>query len=305
MDRRAAWVLGIVFGGLFLTLFGFLFILYIAVKSDERGGFAAAGDRVGVVEVLGPIADSKKTVEALDELKDDEGVKAIVVRIDSPGGSVGPSQEIYDAIKRVREKKHVLVSMGSMAASGGYYIACAGEKVYANPGTLTGSIGVVMQVPDVSGLLAWANVEMNTITSGKLKDSGSPFRDMTEEERAYFKALLDDVHQQFISAVADGRKLPVEEVRPYADGRVFSGRQAKEWKLVDELGGLSAAVAEAGKLAGIEGEPKVQYPKEERGFFRELLSGEDLDGMVKGATRTALSQLGVGLQFRLPLVDAH
>ncbi|MHB8879650.1 MAG: signal peptide peptidase SppA [Myxococcaceae bacterium] len=305
MDRRSAWVLGIVFGGLFLCLFGFLLVLYLAVKSDGGGG-SLSGDRVGGVEILGPISVSKRALKDLAEFKDNEKVKAIVVRVDSPGGSVGPSQEIYEAIKRINQKKKVVVSMGSMAASGGFYIACAGEKVYANPGTLTGSIGVIMQIPNVSGVLKWAGVEMNTITSGKLKDSGSPFRPMSEEEHRYFEALLLDVHQQFIEAVAEGRKLKVDDVRPFADGRVFSGKQAKEMKLVDELGGLEDAVAAAGKLGGIEGEPKTEYPKREKKLLKELLGGDEVDTLFQGAAVKALEHLGgVGLQYRLPLVDAQ
>ncbi len=286
MDRRAAWVLGIVFGGLFLCLFGFLFILALAVKGDGKG-ISAGVDRVGVIEIVGPIADSKRILKDLAEFKEDEHIKAIVLRIDSPGGSVGPSQEIYEAVKKLRQKKKVLVSMGSLAASGGYYIACAGDRVYANPGTLTGSIGVIMQVPNVAGLMKWANLEMNTITSGKMKDSGSPFREMSDQERAYFQSVLGDVHEQFIEAVAEGRKLTSDEVRPYADGRVFSGRQAKEWKLVDELGGIDDAIAEAGKLGGISGEPQVEYPKRERNFVKELLGQEDAEALFRGPAAAA------------------
>lgn len=305
MDRRSAWVLGIIFGGLFFCLFGFLFVLYLAVKSDGSGG-SISGDRVGVVEISGTITDSKRALKDLKEFRDNDHVKAVVVRVDSPGGSVGPSQEIFDAIKRLNQKKKVVVSMGSMAASGGFYIACAGEKVFANPGTLTGSIGVIMQIPNVSGVLKWAGVEMNTITAGKRKDSGSPFRPMTDEERAYFDALLADVHEQFIQAVADGRKMKVEDVRPYADGRVFSGRQAKELKLVDELGGIDDAIAAAGKLGGIEGEPKVEYIKRDKKLLRELFGQEEADTLFEGAAVKALERLGgVGLQYRLPLVDAQ
>lgn len=306
MDRRAAWVLGLVFGGLFLTLFGFLFILYLAVQSHETPRLGRSQSGVGVVELQGPIADSKKFLEQLEDFREDDGIKAVVVRVDSPGGAVGPSQEIYDAIFKAREKKHVLVSLGSVAASGGFYVACAGEKVYANPGTLTGSIGVIMQVPDLTGVLDWAGVHMNTITAGKLKDSGSPFRAMTAEERGYFQGVLDDVHEQFIHAVAKGRNLSVDEVRPHADGRVFSGRQAKEWKLVDELGGLSAAVAEAGKLAGLEGEPKIIYPEKQRHLLRELLSEEELGTFLRGvATKVFGRSTFKGLEYRSPLIDAQ
>src|SRR5260370_6145795 len=199
MDRRSDWVLGIIFGGLFLCLFGFLLLLFMMVRSDGRTTLVA-GDRVGVVEVTGPITDSKKIVKELDDFREQDKVKSVVVRIDSPGGSVGASQEIYDAIKQIRKTKKVVASMGSLAASGGFYIACAGEKVFANPGTLTGSIGVIFQFPNIQGVLKWAGVQMQTITAGKAKDSGSPFREMTPDERAYFQSLLADVHQQFIEA---------------------------------------------------------------------------------------------------------
>lgn len=298
MDRRAAWVLGIIFGGLFLCLFGFLIVFAIAVKSDDHG--FGGGDKVGVVEIVGEIGDSKKTLKELHDFADADNIKAIVVRVDSPGGAVGPSQEIFDALLKLREKKKVVVSMGSIAASGGFYIASAGEKVFANPGTLTGSIGVIMQLPNVSGIMDWAHLKMNTVTAGKMKDSGSPFRDMTSEERQYFQGVLEDVHGQFIAAVAKGRGLKVEDVQPYADGRVFTGRQAKEWKLVDELGGFDEAVAEAGKLGGIKGEPKVEYPHHEKKLLRELLSGDDVDSLFEGAAAHVLGRY-TGLQYRMPM----
>lgn len=299
MDRRAAVVLGVVFGGMFACLFGFLILLYVAVKSGDGGGLdSSGGDKVGVIELTGTIMDSKKALKELKAFAEADHVKAIVLRVDSPGGAVGPSQEIYDAVKALKGRKKVVASMGSLAASGGFYVACAAEKVYANPGTLTGSIGVIMQTPEVSGLLRWAGVSMNTITAGKLKDAGSPFRQMTDEERAYFEAVLKDVHEQFIEAVADGRKLTVDEVRPWADGRVFSGRQAKDAKLVDELGGIDAAVADAAKMAGIKGEPKVEYPKQEKKFLRELLGEDDVSSLARDVVRGALG--GAGLLYQLP-----
>jgi protease IV len=301
MDRRAAWIIGLVFGGLFLCLFAFLALAWIAIHSGRAPGLAR-GERVGVVEVTGIIADGKNTLKELREFGESDSIRAIVVRVDSPGGSVGPSQEIYEAMKRLREKKHVLVSMGSIAASGGFYIACAGEKVYANPGTLTGSIGVISEFPNVSGLLKWAGVTMQTITAGKMKDSGSPFREMSADERAYFQGMLEDVHEQFISAVASGRRVPEAEVRKVADGRVFTGRKAKELKLVDELGGLQDAVREAGKLAGIRGEPRVEYPRKERPFLRELF-GDEADTMVHGLAARLGEVLGrPGFQFLMPAV---
>jgi protease-4 len=303
MDRRAAWILGLVFGGLFLCLFMFMALAWIAIQSGRSGNVIgrAGGDRVGVVEVAGVIADSKTTLRELREFSEDPRIRAIVVRIDSPGGSVGPSQEIFEGMRRVQKKKHVLSSMGSIAASGGFYIAMGGEKVFANPGTLTGSIGVISEFPNVSGLLKWAGVDMRTITAGKLKDAGSPFREMTSEERSYFQSMLEDVHGQFIGAVAESRKLPAEEVRKVADGRVFTGRKAKDLKLVDELGGLQDAVREAGKLAGMRGEPTIEYPARERPLFRAMF-GDEAQSLVHALSNRAAEVLSTPApQLLMPL----
>ncbi len=302
MDRRATWVLGIVFGGLFLCLFGFLALIFMAVQGggSRSGASLGVGDRVGVIEVVGPIMDSRQFLDDLKAFEEADHIKAIVIRVDSPGGGVAPSQEMYEAIKRARQTKKIYSSMGSLAASGGYYIAAATEKIYANPGTMTGSIGVIMQQPNVEGLLRWAGVSMNTITAGKLKDSGSPFRAMTVDERSYLESMLKDVHEQFIAAVANGRGLEVEAVRPHADGRVFTGRQAKDMKLVDELGGLQDAVTELGRSAGIKGTPEVEYPARKRKFLEELL-GEEANALMGGAAR-ALGRLeGPSLEYRIPL----
>jgi protease-4 len=306
VDRRAAWVIGIVFGGLVVCLFGFLVVLSMALGSGRKSSLSS-GDRVGVVEVTGPITDSKAVLKTIREFAEEEHIKAVVVRIDSPGGAVGPSQEIYSALRHLTAKKHVVASMGSVAASGGFYIACAAEKVYANPGTLTGSIGVIFEIPNVSGLMKWAGVEMRTLTAGKRKDSGSMFRDMTPEERSYLEDVLKDVHEQFIEAVADGRKLKVDEVRPSADGRVFTGRQAKELKLVDELGGFEDAVAAAGKMAGMTDEPpELEYPHKDKKLLEELL-GNGARSMVGGAASSVLEGLGggMGLQYRMPIVEGQ
>jgi protease IV len=311
MDRRAGWVIGIVFGGLFLCLFCFLALTWYALQDEHGssfgGGRFSGGPRVGVVEVTGTIMDSKKTLKELREFAEADTVKAIVIRIDSPGGAVGPSQEIYEAVRKLKDKKHVVMSMGSIAASGGFYIACAGEKIYANPGTLTGSIGVIFTFYNVQGLLKWAGVQVAPLTAGKMKDAGSPFREMTADERAYFRGVLDDVHDQFIQAVADGRNLTVDQVKPLADGRVFTGRQAKDYKLVDALGGLEDAVAEAGRLGGIKGQPKMEYPRKEKRMLAELF-GEDAETLLQGVAARVQEAVGSdGLQFRLapPAGEPH
>ncbi len=229
-------------------------------------------DRIALVRVEGVILDSQSTVTELKRFGENPFIKAIVLRIDSPGGGVVPSQEIYDAVQRVRNKnsKAVIASMGTVAASGGYYIASATDRIIANPGTLTGSIGVIMETANVEGLLKKIGVEGIVVKSGKFKDVGSPLRRMSDEERALLQSVMDDVHKQFIEAVAAGRSMEPAAVQALADGRIFTGRQAKEAKLVDELGNLEDAIQLAAELAGIEGEPKVVEPRR-RFSIRELI----------------------------------
>jgi protease-4 len=232
-------------------------------------------DRIALIRVEGVIVDSQATVGELKRFSENPSVKAIVLRIDTPGGGVVPSQEIYDAIKRVRNKnnKAVIASMGSVAASGGYYIAAATDRIVANPGTLTGSIGVIMETANIEGLLQKIGVEGVVIKSGKYKDVGSPLRKMSAEERGLLQAVMDDVHKQFIEAVAEGRSMELRAAQVLADGRIFTGRQAKEAKLVDELGDLEDAIQLAAEVVGIEGEPKVVEPRR-RFSLRELLDSK-------------------------------
>ena len=232
-------------------------------------------DRIALVRVEGVILDAQATIGELKRFSENPSIKAIVLRIDSPGGGVVPSQEIHDAVRRIRSKnnKAVIASMGSVAASGGYYIAAATDRIVANPGTLTGSIGVIMETANVEGLLQKIGVEGVVIKSGKYKDVGSPLRKMTDEERGLMQAVMDDVHKQFIEAVAEGRSLELNVAQALADGRVFTGRQAKDAKLVDELGDLEDAIQLAAEVAGIEGEPKVVEPRR-RFSLRELLDSK-------------------------------
>jgi protease-4 len=201
-------------------------------------------------------------------------IKAIVLRIDSPGGVVGPSQEIYEAVKKVNAVKKVVVSMGSVAASGGYYIAAPATLIFANPGTITGSIGVLMKLSNLEGLMGKIGMKSFTLKTGQFKDSGSPFRTMTRAERAVLQGVIDSTHQQFVRAVAAGRKLPVARVAALADGRILSGEQAKDLQLVDRLGTLQDAIEEAGRLGGIAGEPDVIHPPKKKGKMLDLLMEE-------------------------------
>lgn len=270
MDKRALVVLGIVFGGLFLVFFAFLFLAMTAMKGPAA---LATGPKIGVIEIQDVIRDSQKTLEDLKRFREDDAIEAVLVRIDSPGGAVGPSQEIHDAILETRKKKHVIASLGGTAASGGFYIAVACEKIVTNPGTLTGSIGVIMQFPNVQGLAQWAKVDMETVKSGKFKDVGNPFRPFGEEDEALLHDLIMNVYDQFLTAVAEGRGLEKDAVRPYADGRVLTGLQAKDIGLVDELGNFDHAVATLAELAEIKGEPQLVYPeKTQEELLRDLLS---------------------------------
>ena len=231
-------------------------------------------ERIAVVRVEGVILDAQQTIGELKRYGENPLVKAVVIRIDSPGGGVVPSQEIHDAVKRIRDKhnKLVIASMGTVAASGGYYIAAATDRIVANPGTLTGSIGVIMELANVEGLMKKIGVESVVIKSGDHKDLGSPFRAMNGEDRHILQNVMDDVHSQFIEAVAAGRSLDIKEVRALADGRIFTGRQAKTAKLVDELGDLNDAIKLAADMGGIEGEPRVVEPRK-RFSIRDFIEG--------------------------------
>ena len=221
------------------------------------------GERIALVRVEGPILDSKDVIDELKGHVKDPSIKAIVLRIDSPGGAVAPSQEIYEEIRKAVAKKKIVVSMGSVAASGGYYIAAPATRIVANPGTLTGSIGVIMEIPNVEGLMNKIGVKTEVIKSGRHKDIASVFRGIKKEEREILQGVLDNVHEQFIKAVAEGRKMLIEDVKRIADGRVFTGEQALKAGLVDEIGNLEDAIKAAAKLTGIKGEPSV-VSKEER-----------------------------------------
>ncbi len=237
--------------------FGFFAIVGFASYGYLRheGLALLRGNAVAVVTVEGVIEESRDIVRSLDRAAQNGGIRAVVLRVDSPGGGVAAAQEIYDAVLRVRAKKPIVASLGSVAASGGYYVASPCDAIVADAGTLTGSIGVVMQMGNFSELLKKIGVEGTTLKAGKYKDIGSPLRQMTDEERKLLDGLLENVHGQFIAAVAGGRKLPADQVRQMADGRIYSGEQARDLHLVDQLGGLRDAVHLAAQRAGIVGEP--------------------------------------------------
>lgn len=283
----------------FFLAFAGLFVLVAfavtLIPGRPDGGFLlrSGEERIALVPLRGEITRSDAFVETLAELQDDGSVAAVIVRIDSPGGAVAPSQEMYDAVLRLREQKPVVASLGSVAASGGYYVASAADRIVANPGTLTGSIGVIMQLTNLEGLLGKVGVRAEIVTAGSQKDMGSPFRALTDSERAIFQAMADQVHTQFIDAVAAGRGLTPDAMGRVSSGRTFTGEQAQELGLVDELGGLHEAIRAAADKAGIEGEPVVDTisPRGGPWWLRALLSDDTSASLSTSAAGRFLDAL--------------
>ncbi|HLF19394.1 MAG TPA: signal peptide peptidase SppA [Bacteroidota bacterium] len=271
MSKPAKWIIGILlafffFVGLFfLTLYAWLF------SEPEDESASTFGEKVALVELNGAIFSSGDIVRQFKKYKDNKSVKAIVFRVESPGGGVAASQEIFEEVKKTRDTKPVVVSMGAVAASGGYYVSLGASRIVANPGTVTGSIGVIFQFFHVNELLKKIGVDASTFKSGKFKDAGSPFRTPTEEEKKYFGELIGDVYDQFVLAVSDERKMTRAKVLKYADGRIFTGRMALEYGFVDTLGTLEDAITIAAQIGNIKGKPKVVKEQKIRPFLDRIL----------------------------------
>jgi len=255
--------------------------LSILFTFGGRGGEFDFGEKVGVIEIEGLIADAADTVEAIKRFRQDEAVKAIVLRIDSPGGGVGPSQEIYREVVKTVAAKKVVASMGAVAASGGYYVAAAADGIMANPGTITGSIGVIINFANVEQLLQKIGLVPYVIKSGAYKDIGSPVRAMTDDERRMLQTFVNTVHRQFIAAVAESREMAADRVASLADGRIFSGQQAESLGLVDRLGNLEDAIEWAGRLGGIEGKISAVYAREKKMPFLRYLTDASLQMVLE------------------------
>lgn len=283
------------FFGLLLT--GSLSVLFaaLAIAFIQKQWFGAASmrgkDRVAVLDISGVIVSASQTLKDLQETLEKPHVKALVVRINSPGGLVAPSQEMFEALKKADQKVPVIISMGPLAASGGYYAALGGRRIFASPGTLTASIGVIMEFVNTEKLYQWAKIDRQTLKAGKFKDVGSPTRPMRPEERELLNAMLTDIHEQFRSAVKERRKLTQAELDGSADGRVMTGHQAKDAKLVDTLGGFEDAVLEAKKLAKLPEDAPVDLPEVRKGMLRELLFGE---------TESSVERLLASVQSAVP-----
>ena len=272
---------------------GILALMAIAWNEDS-GELSFSTHKIAIIPIEGEILDSRETLDALHRYAENDTVKGMVIRINSPGGAIAPSQEIYSAIRRTRTEsgKPIVASMDSVAASGGYYIAAGCDRIVANPGTITGSIGVVLQWFDMEELVKWAKLKPETITSGPLKAAGSPYRELSDAEREYFQRIVLQLHSQFVRAVAEGRSklLTQAEVAKIADGRVFTGEEAMTLKLVDQLGTIDDAVVSAAKLAGIKGVPAKIWPKRREATLIDVLTGG-------GETRAAIEKV---LSRRLP-----
>ncbi len=254
-------------------------------------------DRIGVVNVDGVITDSFEITQNLEEFGRDDSIVAVVLRIDSPGGGVAASQEIYDAVLELRKNKKVVASMGSVAASGGLLIACAADKIVANPGTITGSISAIMQFANIEELLGKIGVKSSVVKSGPYKDIGSPTREMTSEERQIIQEIVDDIYNQFVDVIVEGRNLPREKVLAIADGRVFTGRRAKELGLVDQLGDLSSAAKMASELAGRDGKYELIFPRKKHPGVFDYLFESAASAFVRVLHDSVRSQSGANYLY--------
>lgn len=273
MKKRSLFSAGLILGCVILFFIG-LSILLLSVAGKAPW---PTGKKVGVIELTGVISDAQPTLKQLDKYRRDSQIKAIVLRINSPGGAVGPAQEIYREIGKIRKTKKVVASLGTVAASGGYYVASNADLIIASPGTMTGSIGVIINFANLEDLLKKLGLDVYVLKAGALKDAGSPVRPLTPEEKAYFQHLLDNIHEQFIQDVAQGRKLPLEKVRALADGRVFTGEEAKKMGMIDEFGNLQDAIERAGRLGGIVGRVEAVYPEKDKFSLWKLLFGQNLE----------------------------
>ncbi len=282
-SRAGMFFLG-AFSGCALVFVGLFLLFVLAATRTDSSDISLSAEKVAVVPIEGEILDARETLDLLHKYAHNRTVKAVVVRINSPGGAIAPSQEIYSAIRKIRENgKPVVASMDSVAASGGYYIASACDPIVANSGTITGSIGVILQWFELKDLIQWAKMKPETITSGAMKDAGNPYREMTDAEREYFKGIVTQLHTQFVRDVAEGRKpkLKLDDVARIADGRIFTGEQALALKLVDQIGTIDDAVRTAGKLGRIEGEPARLWPRRREMTLFDLLTEDGANAVLE------------------------
>ncbi len=273
------------------TIGMFLLILFVSKGSDFSDFNKAGGEKVGIIELTGFIADSKGTIEKIKYFREDDSIKAIVLRIDSPGGSVGPSQEIFREIRKTVAIKKVVASMGAVAASGGYYVAAGADGIVANPGTITGSIGVIVGFTNFQELFKKIGLVPVVVKSGEYKDIGSPARKMKEEEKKILQDFVNKIHRQFVMAIVEGRDIDQAKVESLADGRIFTGEEAKNLGLVDRLGNLDDAVEWAGRMTGIKGRITTVYAREKKFSLLKYFVGSSLETIIRNAVNPGLDAL--------------
>jgi protease IV len=278
-DGRSRTLLWVLIGGgaFFLFVLAVFSLVYLTLHAGGGdAGLTSFGDRIGVVDLDGVILSPQPVVGQLKKFADDSSIKAIIIHVNSPGGGVAASEEIYREVKRIRDekKKRVVVSIETVGASGAYYVAAASDKIYADHGSIVGSIGVIAQWVNYGDLLKWAKLKDIVLKTGEFKDTGNPSRDLTPAEHAYMQSLIDNMFGQFVQAVADGRSMKFGDVKAIADGKVWTGEQAKSMKLIDEIGDFEAAVADTAKSVGIKGEPSLVHPDKDRRTLLDLVLGD-------------------------------
>src|SRR5437899_4543874 len=278
-SRSRTWLWIIIGGGaFFLFVLAVFTLVYLTLHAGgERGALGGFGDKIGVVDLEGVIIDPNTVVQQLKKFGDDSSIKAIILHVNSPGGGVAASEEIYREVKRIRaekKKKKMVVSIETVGASGAFYVASACDKIYADQGSIVGSIGVIAQWVNYGDLLKWAKLKDVVIKTGEFKDTGNPSRDLTPAEQAYMQSLINNMFGQFVKAVTDGRGLKFDDVKAIADGKVWTGEQAKDIKLIDSVGDFEAAVADTAKSVGISGEPTLVRPEKDRRTLMDLLLGD-------------------------------
>ncbi len=294
-SRVFLWVL-LGGGAFFLFLVAIFALVYFSVRSQQKESFGGFGDKIAVVDLDGVIITPKEVVDQLHKFADDGSVKAIIVRVDSPGGGAAASEEIYREVLRIRDKKkkRIVASIGTVGASGAYYVSSAANKIFADNASIVGSIGVIAEWFNYEELLKWAKLQAITLKAGEFKDAGSPTRPMTPQDRAYLQSIIDNMHTQFIHSVAVGRKMPDDQVRALADGKVWTGEEALSLKLVDQIGDFRAAVDDTAKSVGIKGEPTLVRPEKDRKSLLDLLFG-DVSNYLPDPSR--LMQTNVGFYY--------
>src|SRR5579863_7282286 len=295
-ERRSHTLLWILIGGgaFFLFVLAVFTLVYLTLHaSGGQASIGGFGDRIGVVDLDGVILSPQPVVDELKKFGDDSSIKAIILHVNSPGGGVAASEEIYREVKRVRteKKKKIVVSIETVGASGAFYVAAASDKIYANEGSIVGSIGVIAQWMNYGDLLKWAKLKDVVIKTGEFKDTGNPARDLTPSEQAYMQSLIDNMFGQFIQAVADGRKMKFEEVKSIANGKVWTGEQALSMKLIDQVGDFESAVSDTAKSVGIKGEPTLVRPDRDRKTMLDLLTG-DISQWIPGREKMLEQQVG-------------